>query len=126
MAVRSQSARSNPAPGLRYNFMPHLHTAAGALHLLQLFVALFLAILFLQSGVDKILDRAGNLGWLKGHFAKSPLASFVPLLLSTITLMERAAGALSGIGAVLIVLRRGSAVAFYGAVLAALAIIALF
>ena len=45
--------------------------AGGTLYLLQLFVSLFLAILFLQSGFDKIVDRQGNLEWLKGHFAKS-------------------------------------------------------
>lgn len=106
--------------------MPHLHTPAGALHLLQLFVATFLAILFLQSGLDKIIDRAGNFAWLKGHFAKSPLAPFVPLLLGVITILELAAGALSGVGAVLIVLQRSSAIAFYGAVVSAISIIALF
>jgi hypothetical protein len=33
----------------------------------------FFCILFLQSGVDKVLDWKGNLDWLTGHFAKSPL-----------------------------------------------------
>jgi hypothetical protein len=42
--------------------------------LMQVFVSAFLAILFLQSGIDKIVDRRGNFEWLKGHFAKSPLA----------------------------------------------------
>ena len=46
--------------------------------LLRIFVSLFLAILFLQSGIDKVVDRRGNLEWLKGHFAKSPLAGMVP------------------------------------------------
>ena len=50
------------------------------MYLLQAFVSAFLAILFLQSGIDKVVDRRGNLEWLKGHFAKSPLAGMVPLL----------------------------------------------
>jgi len=45
---------------------------------MQILVAAFLAILFLQSGIDKIVDRRGNLEWLKGHFAKSALAGVVP------------------------------------------------
>ena len=106
--------------------MPNLHSPAGALYLAQILVALFLAILFLQSGLDKVIDRAGNLSWLTGHFAKSPLASFVPVLLGIITLLELAAGALSGVGAVLIVLQQSSTIAFYGAVLSAVSIIALF
>lgn len=106
--------------------MPNLHTPEGATYLLQAFASAFLAILFLQSGIDKVLDRRGNLEWLKGHFAKSPLAGMVPLLVTAITILEIAAGALSAVGCVLIILQRDSTLAFYGAVLAAIAIIALF
>jgi hypothetical protein len=50
----------------------------------------------------------------------------VPLLLSVITAMELAAGALSAIGCVLILLRHDSTIAFYGTLLAGLALLALF
>lgn len=63
-------------------------------------VCVFFAILFLQSGVDKLTDWKGNLDWLTGHFAKSPLKSVVPLLLATLTLAELVTGVLSGYGAV--------------------------
>lgn len=106
--------------------MPSLHTLEGATYLLQALVSAFLAILFLQSGIDKVVDRRGNLDWLKGHFAKSPLAGVVPLLVTAITILETAAGALSAVGCVLIILQRDSTLAFYGAVLAAISIIALF
>jgi len=106
--------------------MPDLHTPEGAMRLLQVLVAAFLAILFLQSGIDKVVDRRGNLEWLKGHFAKSPLAGLVPLLVVAITMLELAAGALSAIGCALIILRHDSALAFYGAAIAAISIIALF
>ena len=106
--------------------MPSLHTPEGATHLLQIFSSAFLSILFLQSGIDKVVDRRGNLEWLKGHFAKSPLAGMVPLLVTAITILEIAAGALSAVGCVLIILQRDSTLAFYGAVLAAISIIALF
>ena len=106
--------------------MPNLHTPEGATYLLQALASAFLAILFLQSGIDKVVDRRGNLDWLKGHFAKSPLAGMVPLLVTAITILELAAGALSAVGCALIVLKHDSAFAFYGAVLAALSIIALF
>ena len=93
---------------------------------MQILVSAFLAILFLQSGVDKVVDRRGNLEWLKGHFAKSPLAGIVPLMVTVITVLEIATGALSALGCVLIILMRDSTVAFYGAVLAAVSITALF
>jgi hypothetical protein len=97
-----------------------------AIYLMQIFASAFLAILFLQSGIDKIVDRRGNFEWLKGHFAKSPLAGIVPALLIGITILEVAAGALSAVGCVLIILLKDSTIAFYGAVISGVAIIALF
>ena len=106
--------------------MPALHTSAQAICLMQTFTAAFLAILFLQSGIDKIVDRRGNLEWLKGHFAKSALAGVVPAMLTTITILELAAGILSAIGCLFVLLSRDSTVAFYGAIISAIAIISLF
>ena len=100
--------------------------AAEATYLMQIFASAFLAILFLQSGIDKILDRRGNFEWLKGHFAKSPFAGIVPLLLISITILELAAGALSAVGCVLIIVLKDSTIAFYGAILSAAAVTGLF
>ena len=106
--------------------MPTVHTSDSVIFLLQILVSAFLAILFLQSGIDKVVDRRGNLEWLEGHFDKSPLAGIVPLLLTVITIVEVAAGVLSAIGCVMIIFSWGSTVAFYGAVISAIAIIVLF
>ncbi|PYK55187.1 MAG: DoxX family protein [Verrucomicrobia bacterium] len=106
--------------------MPPLHTLTGAIYLTQIFSSAFLAILFLQSGIDKIIDHRSNLEWLKGHFAKSPLAGVVPVLLAAITLLEVGAGALSAIGCVVLMISRETTIAFYGAVTSAVALIALF
>jgi len=103
-----------------------LHTAAEATYLMQILASGFLAILFLQSGIDKIGDWRGNLEWLKGHLSKSPLAGIVPALVTTITILEVAAGALCASGCVFIILSRNSTVAFYGAIVSAVAILALF
>src|SRR6476660_2671552 len=97
-----------------------------ATYLMQILASAFLAILFLQSGIDKILDRRGNLEWLKGHFAKRPLAGIVPALLATITILEVAAGTLSAVGCVAMILSRDSTVALYGAIVSAAVIAALF
>jgi hypothetical protein len=100
--------------------------APEATYLMQILASAFLAILFLQSGIDKILDRRGNFEWLKGHFAKSPFARIVPALLICITILEVAAGALSAVGCVFVILSRDSTVAFYGAAISAVAVLALF
>jgi hypothetical protein len=97
-----------------------------SLFLIQLLVSAFLAILFLQSGIDKIVDRQGNLGWLSGHFAKSPLGKMVPLMFGVITLIELAAGFLSAIGFVSLLFARNPTIAFYGAIVSAVALLCLF
>jgi len=96
------------------------------LFLLQVLVSAFLAILFLQSGIDKIVDRQGNLQWLIGHFSKSPLAGMVPLLFTVLTIIEVAAGVLSGIGFLALLFMHNPTIAFSGAVASAIAILCLF
>jgi len=112
--------------GARIPGMSMLHSSANAVFVLQVLTSAFFAILFLQSGIDKVVDRRGNLEWLIGHFAKSPLAGTVPLLLGVITVMELAAGTLSAVGCVLILVRHDPTIAFCGAIMAGLALLALF
>jgi hypothetical protein len=97
-----------------------------AIYPMQILVSAFLAILFLQSGIDKIVDRTGNLEWLRGHFAKSPLAGMVPLLFATLTIVELAAGFLSAVGCIFVIFSLNPTIAFYGAIMSALSILALF
>ena len=92
----------------------------------KVLLAAFFAILFLQSGIDKITDYAGNLSWLTGHFGKSPLKNIVPIMLITITILEVLAGGLSAVGAVFILLGKSSQIAYFGAVLSSLSIVMLF
>ena len=97
-----------------------------AFWLMQALASLFLAILFLQSSLDKIFDRRGNLDYLTEHFSKSPLAATVGPTFLVITILELTAGVLSGLGCVLIVLKHDPAIAFWGATVAATALCALF
>lgn len=92
----------------------------------QILTSAFLAVLFLQSGLDKIFDWSGNLSWLNGHFSKSPLKNVVPLLLGTITLFEVSSGVVSAIGSLMILLGKDSDIALYGAQLSATSILMLF
>jgi hypothetical protein len=93
---------------------------------IQVLVSLFLAVLFLQSGLDKVRDRQGNLDWLTSHFERSPLAGHVPLLLSAITVLEMGAGLLSAVGAIHLAMTGYRGVAFAGATLAGTALLGLF
>jgi hypothetical protein len=93
---------------------------------MRIAVSVFHAILFLQSGIDKIVDRAGNVSWLTGHFAKSPLASLVVPMLGVLTLVEVLAGSLSAVGAVLLLLNASRVIAALGALLSIVALLMLF
>ena len=106
--------------------MLSLRVIENANWLLQILVSIFLAILFLQSGIDKVADRRGNLEFLLGHFAKSPLAGMVPFLVTIVTILEIVAGGLSAIGCMVIILNRDPTLAFCGAVISAISITALF
>jgi hypothetical protein len=96
------------------------------LRLAQVLLAAFLAILFLQSGLDKITDRNGNLEWLTGHFAKSPLAGQVPMMLTVVTVAELSAGGFSALGLAGLVLFGSTSLAFLGVVFAAASLLMLF
>ncbi len=87
---------------------------------------IFLIITFLQSGIDKLIDWNGNLSWLKGHFEKSPLKNKVPLLLGIVTITEIAAGILSLIGVVQLLLHNNKTFAVYGAMISCTALLMLF
>jgi uncharacterized membrane protein YphA (DoxX/SURF4 family) len=91
-----------------------------------LFAALLVAILFIQSGLDKVFDWKGNLGWLTGHFSKTFLARMVPLMLATITVMELATGVLTAIGLVYFLATASTILVFYASIIGSLSIIALF
>ena len=86
----------------------------------------FLTILFLQSGLDKVIDRKENLNWLKSHFANSPLKNNVPILLLTITIIELLSGILNLLGIVFLVYNGNTIFAISGTILASLALIMLF
>ena len=106
--------------------MPSVHSPEIASYILQVLVSAFLAVLFLQSGIDKVVDRRGNREYLDQHFARSPLAGTVGPMFVVITILEVSAGALSGVGCALQLLTHDSTVAYLGAVIGGINIIALF
>jgi len=91
-----------------------------------LFGALFLAILFIQSGLDKVFDWKGNLGWLTGHFEKTFIGGTVPIMLGTLTAMELATGILSAAGLIYFLIADSTVLIFWAAALGAASFCALF
>ena len=84
---------------------------------------LFFAITFIQSGYDKIMDWQGNIAWLKGHFAATPIKNMVPQSLALILVLEVIAGAFSVIGIIEIIVNEGHDFAFLAALLSCITLL---
>ena len=98
----------------------------GGVWVIHVLTSAFLAILFIQSGLDKTLDYKGNLDWLKEHFATSALSKTVPILLSVLTFMELATGMVCAVGVVEAAIFRTYCFSFAGALLCGVTLLALF
>ena len=96
------------------------------LNIVQSLIGCFLSIALLQSGLDKIIDRKGNLEWLSGHFSNSPLRGLVPLLLKVVTVLEIFAGSCTLIGSFVNLVNGNNMLLTAGLLVAALNFLALF
>jgi uncharacterized membrane protein YphA (DoxX/SURF4 family) len=88
-------------------------------------VLVFLAITFIQSGYDKVVDWKGNVEWLKGHFSQTMLKNQVPQALILILILEILSGAFAVIGVIEILVNEGTQFAFFAAALSAITLLLL-
>ncbi|NND31379.1 MAG: DoxX family membrane protein [Saprospiraceae bacterium] len=93
---------------------------------MQVLFSVFMAILFIQSGLDKLFNWKDEKAFYKEHFSKTFLAKTIDLLMPTITLAELAAGFLSGIGVIYYISTGDKMLACIGMLLANLSILMLF
>ena len=97
----------------------------GNFTIVKAIVPAIMAILFLQSGLDKVLNYKGNLDYFTDHFKNSPLSKTVGLLMPTLTILEVSAGITSAVGAISLIL--GSEIwAYSGLMLSAISLLCLF
>ncbi len=94
--------------------------------MLQVLPVAYLAITFLQSGLDKALNWEGNLGWQTQYFSKVPvLRGLVKPMLLTLTALELLGGALCAAGVVALVATGGTVLARAGGMLCGVICLAL-
>ena len=96
------------------------------MELCQIFIAIFLFIAFFQSGLDKVIDRKGNLDFLKAHFSDTPLIKIIPIMLLILTFLEIIGSLMLGYGVYYAFVNRSTLWIFYGFVVIAITIIILF
>lgn len=90
------------------------------------FILAFMAITFLQSGLDKILDWKGNVSWITAHFSKSCVAPFTTQIFLVLTITEVVAGVLSAWALVNLAFNVGSNMALCALEACATALLMLF
>ncbi len=90
----------------------------GWLDIIRMLVSTFLAAIYLQSGIDKIVDRQGNLDFMGEHFSETILTGSFHYGLTTVTVTELLAGALSATGVVWLLLGWGVVPGMVGALFA--------
>lgn len=96
------------------------------IHLLQLAFSAFVAVLFIQSGLDKVFNWKSEKDFYTKHFAKSILNGSVFLLMPVITLMELAAGLFSAAGFFQVLFSGNTSLGTLGMLLACAALTMLF
>ncbi|MBK8504876.1 MAG: DoxX family protein [Saprospiraceae bacterium] len=93
---------------------------------MQAIFSIFMSILFIQSGLDKVFNWNEEKSFYKKHFSKTFLKNTIDMLMPTITLAELAAGFLSGIGIVYYFATGSKTLACVGMLLANISLLMLF
>jgi uncharacterized membrane protein YphA (DoxX/SURF4 family) len=100
--------------------MLHIHPE------LIVFTSALYAILFLQSGIDKLVDWKGNFAFHTKQFENSPLKNFALPMLVTLTIMEVSCGLMSVLGIVFFLTKNDVQISLYADWLASVIFISLF
>ena len=62
------------------------------------FILTFFAIVFIQSGIDKVVDKKGNLSFLLSHLGKAFSRQLILIAFYTVTALELISGLCFAIG----------------------------
>lgn len=62
------------------------------------FILAFFAIVFIQSGIDKVLDKKGNLSFLISHLGKAFSRQLILLAFYAVTVLELISGLFFAVG----------------------------
>ena len=91
----------------------------------SILILAFLAVTFIQSGYDKVMDWKGNVAWLKEHFAKTRLKNQVSLALFNILVLELISGVLCIVGGIQLIVNNGRIFGLYGGIFSCITLIML-
>jgi len=89
----------------------------------ELIILAFLAIVFLESSIDKITNWKGNIKWMKPHFSKTILKNKVRFSLGIILFFEITTGILAILSILSILINQNTKIALITAVIASVCLL---
>jgi len=89
----------------------------------ELIILVFLAIVFLESSIDKITNWKGNIKWLKPHFSKTFLKNKIRFSLGIILFLEIIVGVLAVLAILSISINQNTKIALITAIIASICLL---
>ena len=91
----------------------------------QILVSIFFSIVFFQSSIDKINDRAGNLKFFNHHFKGTFFQNYISISLNFLALLEIVSASLCCLGIFYKLLYHDSIFIYYGLLMSAIVLLSL-
>ena len=85
-----------------------------AIEIVQILSSIFFSIVFFQSGIDKVVDRKGNLDFFKSHFKNTIFEKIYSWALTVLMLSELIAASLCVYGFIHSIIYKNTNFIFYG------------
>ena len=85
-----------------------------AIEIVQILSSIFFAIVFFQSGVDKVIDRKGNINFFENHFKNTLFHKIYAQALTALMLLELIAASLCAYGFIYSIVYKNTDFIFYG------------
>ena len=85
-----------------------------AIEIVQILSSIFFAIVFFQSGTDKVIDRKGNINFFENHFKNTLFHKIHAQALTALMLLELIAASLCAYGCIYSIVYKNTDFIFYG------------
>ena len=85
-----------------------------AIEIVQILSSIFFAIVFFQSGIDKVLDRKGNINFFENHFKNTLFHKIYAQALTALMLLELITASLCAYGCIYSIVYKNTDFIFYG------------
>ena len=85
-----------------------------AIEIVQILSSIFFSIVFFQSGIDKVVDRKGNINFFENHFKNTLFHKIYAQALTALMLLELIAAILCAYGCIYSIVYKDTGFIFYG------------